>query len=144
MLRWLLSKLSHGAMHLCGCCDCRYVSGRTRKPGEINGKSANLNNCLKNVIYAGYLAAPGAKPGDGCTGTAGESPGDVESASSATGSTGAVAAGDKNGSSQRSTVPDIPPQEVVVVFDADMVCKPGFFQHVSVLLSALCAHSGHC
>lgn len=33
---------------------CRYVSGRTRAPGEINGKSANVNNCLKNVIYPEY------------------------------------------------------------------------------------------
>jgi hypothetical protein len=30
-------------------------SGRTRAPGEINGKSANLNNCLQNVIYKEYL-----------------------------------------------------------------------------------------
>eukprot|EP00884_Botryococcus_braunii_P018967 jgi/Botrbrau1/5754/Bobra.0134s0026.2 len=26
-----------------------YVSGRTRKPGEMNGKSANLNNCLQQI-----------------------------------------------------------------------------------------------
>jgi hypothetical protein len=25
-----------------------------RAPGEINGKSANVNNCLKNVIYPEY------------------------------------------------------------------------------------------
>jgi hypothetical protein len=25
-----------------------------RSPGEINGKSANVNNCLKNVIYPDY------------------------------------------------------------------------------------------
>jgi hypothetical protein len=30
------------------------VSGRTRAPGEINGKSANLNNCLRNVIFREY------------------------------------------------------------------------------------------
>lgn len=32
----------------------RYVSGRTRLPGEINGKSANLNNALCNIIYNNY------------------------------------------------------------------------------------------
>ena len=30
-----------------------YVSGRTRAPGEMNGKSANLNNCLGQVYPAG-------------------------------------------------------------------------------------------
>jgi endoglucanase len=34
-----------------------YVSGRTRKPGEMNGKSANLNNCLSHV-YPLDLAIP--------------------------------------------------------------------------------------
>ncbi len=33
-----------------------YVTGRTRQPGEINGKSANVNNCLRNVIYPNGLA----------------------------------------------------------------------------------------
>jgi hypothetical protein len=28
-------------------CPRSYVSGRRRKHGEVNGKSANLNNCLK-------------------------------------------------------------------------------------------------
>jgi hypothetical protein len=32
----------------------RYVSGRSRAPEEINGKSANLNNCLRNVIFREY------------------------------------------------------------------------------------------
>jgi hypothetical protein len=32
----------------------RYVSGRTRLPGEINGKSANPNNALCNIIYNNY------------------------------------------------------------------------------------------
>ena len=27
-----------------------YISGRKRTPGEMNGKSANLNNCLRQVI----------------------------------------------------------------------------------------------
>ena len=26
-----------------------YISGRKRTPGEMNGKSANLNNCLRQV-----------------------------------------------------------------------------------------------
>lgn len=37
--------------------DVVYVSGRTRKPGEMNGKSANLNNCLAH-IYPADLAMP--------------------------------------------------------------------------------------
>lgn len=56
------------------------MSGRQRKPREINGKSANLNNCLKNVIFQG----------------------------------------------QEHGHP-IPPTELVVVFDADMVAKEEFF-----------------
>lgn len=48
------------------CVMCRYVSGRTRKPGEINGKSANLNNALCNVIYKQCLDRPAQSglPGD--------------------------------------------------------------------------------
>ncbi|WIA20938.1 hypothetical protein OEZ85_005279 [Tetradesmus obliquus] len=34
--------------------EAQYVSGRSRAPGEINGKSANLNNCLRNVIFKEY------------------------------------------------------------------------------------------
>ena len=34
-----------------------YVSGRTRAQGEMNGKSANLNNCLSQ-IYPGDLSIP--------------------------------------------------------------------------------------
>jgi cellulose synthase/poly-beta-1,6-N-acetylglucosamine synthase-like glycosyltransferase len=56
-----------------------YVADRVRAPGEINGKSANLNNCLVNWIYRGVGAAA------------------------------------------------IPPSEVVVVFDADMVAARDFF-----------------
>ena len=37
--------------------DVVYVSGRTRKPGEMNGKSANLNNCL-GQIYPAKAAIP--------------------------------------------------------------------------------------
>lgn len=35
---------------------CRYVSGRSRAPGETNGKSANLNNAL-SLIYPNTPAA---------------------------------------------------------------------------------------
>ncbi len=28
-----------------------YITGRPRQPGEINGKSANVNNCLRRVVY---------------------------------------------------------------------------------------------
>jgi cellulose synthase/poly-beta-1,6-N-acetylglucosamine synthase-like glycosyltransferase len=36
-----------------GCLE--YVAGRKRDPsGETNGKSNNLNHCLKNVIYKDY------------------------------------------------------------------------------------------
>lgn len=40
-----------------GCCCCR-----TRAKGEINGKSANLNNALKNLIYPEYTSKPGDIP----------------------------------------------------------------------------------
>lgn len=39
-----------------------YVSGRQRAKGEINGKSANLNNCLKNIVYPQYVGNPAAIP----------------------------------------------------------------------------------
>lgn len=39
-----------------------YVSGRTRAKGEINGKSANLNNALKNIIYQEHVGNPGQIP----------------------------------------------------------------------------------
>lgn len=35
---------------------------RTRAKGEINGKSANLNNALKNIIYQEYTANPAQIP----------------------------------------------------------------------------------
>lgn len=38
--------------------DAKYVTGRTRKPGEINGKSANVNNCLRNVIFPEFEGRP--------------------------------------------------------------------------------------
>jgi hypothetical protein len=36
------------------------AAGRTRAPGEINGKSANLNNCLKNMVFKDYMGKVGA------------------------------------------------------------------------------------
>uniref|UniRef100_A0A383V9F4 Glycosyltransferase 2-like domain-containing protein n=1 Tax=Tetradesmus obliquus TaxID=3088 RepID=A0A383V9F4_TETOB len=39
-----------------------YVTGRSRAKGEINGKSANLNNVLRNIIYKQYADAPGTIP----------------------------------------------------------------------------------
>lgn len=53
---------------------------RSRAPEEINGKSGNLNNVLKNIIYQEY-----------------------------------------------KTPADIPLEEVIVVFDADMAAKRNFF-----------------
>lgn len=46
----------------------RYVSGRVRAQGEINGKSGNLNNCLQAVVYADTLA-PDSGPADAATGS---------------------------------------------------------------------------
>ncbi len=33
-----------------------YVTGRVRVNGEMNGKSANVNNCLRNYIFAKWVA----------------------------------------------------------------------------------------
>jgi hypothetical protein len=41
---------------------CRAFVRRTRAKGEINGKSANLNNALKNIIYQEYTANPAQIP----------------------------------------------------------------------------------
>ena len=38
--------------------DVVYVSGRTRKAGEMNGKSANLNNCMSHVYPEGCAIPP--------------------------------------------------------------------------------------
>ena len=35
-----------------------YISGRKRTPGEMNGKSANLNNCLRQVRHDPVLFVP--------------------------------------------------------------------------------------
>lgn len=38
--------------------DLVYVSGRKRKPGEMNGKSCNLNNCLSQIYPEGVPIPP--------------------------------------------------------------------------------------
>ena len=38
----------------------RYITGRERTPGQINGKSENLNNALRNVIFKDYQTPGGA------------------------------------------------------------------------------------
>lgn len=38
--------------------DVVYVSGRKRPPGEMNGKSGNINNCVSQ-IYPRGTAVPG-------------------------------------------------------------------------------------
>lgn len=49
-------------MHGCRCesmgKEVVYVSGRVRAPGEMNGKSGNMNNAL-NQIYPKEYAIPG-------------------------------------------------------------------------------------
>ncbi|KAL3155246.1 hypothetical protein ABBQ32_013178 [Trebouxia sp. C0010 RCD-2024] len=49
--KWVQSKAAEKG------CSIYYVSGRKRSPGEMNGKSANLNNCLK-MLYPGDRAVP--------------------------------------------------------------------------------------
>lgn len=49
--KWVQSKAAEKG------CNIFYVSGRKRAPGEMNGKSANLNNCLK-MLYPGDKAVP--------------------------------------------------------------------------------------
>lgn len=49
--KWVQSKAAEKG------CNIYYVSGRKRSPGEMNGKSANLNNCLK-MLYPGDRAVP--------------------------------------------------------------------------------------
>jgi hypothetical protein len=88
-----------------------YITGRKREPGQINGKACNLNNALCNVIYAGYSGASSVHAAVGDDDTA-------------------VIPGQGGAASP----PEIPATEVVVVFDADMAAKPGFFRHVLEVL----------
>lgn len=106
---------------------CRYVSGRVRAPGEINGKSGNLNHCLQNVVYAGMLP-----PAEGSCGIHIEHKGRTVSTEEAL--CISAAAPPAPAGAAAPAVPGIPAQEMVVVFDADMCAKPNFFRHVSVLV----------
>ena len=36
-------------------CPVVYIRGHPRAPGEVNGKSGNLNNALSNVLYPGGM-----------------------------------------------------------------------------------------
>jgi len=36
-------------------CPVVYIRGHPREPGEVNGKSGNLNNALSNVLYPGGI-----------------------------------------------------------------------------------------
>jgi tetrahydromethanopterin S-methyltransferase subunit D len=82
-------------------------------------QAANLNNCLKNVIYTAPAAADATAPPAAAAAAVG------------TGTTNSAAAAAAPGSVEAAAEAAIPAQELVVVFDADMVCKPGFFRHVS-------------
>jgi hypothetical protein len=93
-------------------CVRRYVSGRVRAPGEINGKSGNLNHCLQHVIYPAQAPACLTAAAAVAAATTPSAGGSVQEAAAATAA--------------------IPVTDLVVVFDADMVCKPSFFRHVSV------------
>lgn len=114
-----------------------------RAPGEINGKSGNLNNCLQNVIYASMLA-PDSVAGAGAAVSTAAAKATPEGTCQASGplapaAQASAAASNENEATGRvakqtaGTGAAIPLQEVVVVFDADMVCKPHFFRHVSVI-----------
>ncbi len=75
--------------------------------GEINGKSNNINYCLKNVIYRGLPNKP-------------------------------------------DSWQEIPEEDLVVIFDADMICEPHFFtrmlevmvnREIALCLSPQCFHN---
>ena len=81
----------------------RYITGRERSPGQINGKSENLNNALRNHIFAKYCTLPPAISASG-----GAAPDPAATA---------------------AAVIDwklVPARELVIVFDADMRAKPEF------------------
>lgn len=116
------------------CRTHRYVSGRTRKPGEINGKSGNLNNCLKNIIYSDYVTVePPADATEATLAAAEAASAEVAAADVESGPAAAAAAEQQGDAGNETEAAVIPPQEVVVVFDADMACKNDFFRHVRAL-----------
>ena len=92
----------------------KYITGRERKPGQINGKSENLNNALQNHIFSK----------------------DSLSTVSLSLTSAELAALQTQGSPPSDQTQDkakfdwfqaLPAKEVIVVFDADMRAKPDFF-----------------
>ena len=49
------------AISTCACASLA-ATCRTRAKGDINGKSANLNNALKSLIYQQHVANPAQIP----------------------------------------------------------------------------------
>ena len=116
----------------------KYITGRERKPGQVNGKSENLNNALKNHIFPkDCLSTVSVALMSEDPQAAGRRPVIVTSASS----DNRDSSGDGgHGISPRlPTTGVLPPagkfdwfqalpaKELVVVFDADMRAKPDFF-----------------
>lgn len=106
----------------------KYITGRDRVPGQVNGKSENLNHALRNHIFKEYLlpnATNNKSSGSGSDEEHGISNG-VSSDLSASFTSSSVP-------SVRVTLDEgvdwhlIPSRELVVVFDADMRAKPDFF-----------------
>jgi hypothetical protein len=97
---------------------------------DVNGKSANLNNCLQNVIYSTYKIAVASKT---------DSSNSMEAAVAAASSVSAVAAGTEVPKQQSAKAKSavewdlqaIPLHEMFVILDADQVndCCGGGFQH---------------
>jgi len=99
---------------------------------DVNGKSANLNNCLQNVIYSTYKIAVASKT---------DSSNSTEAAVAAASSTvSAAAAGTDEVPQQQSAraksavewdLQAIPLHEMFVILDADQVtdCCGGGFEH---------------
>jgi hypothetical protein len=87
----LLQHLLHSPLTIAGQ-QVQYITGRVRKPGQVNGKSENLNNALRGHVFSEHPRTAN---------------GDVD-------------------------WQQLPPKELVVVFDADMRAKPDFFLKVRV------------
>jgi hypothetical protein len=83
----------------------KYITGRERKSGQINGKSENLNNALRNHIFSKFQSSPSAVPDTLGRHEPGTCP---------------AAAGTTNWEC-------IPVNDLIVVFDADMRARPDFF-----------------
>ena len=119
---WIVSRY-----HLPLCCSqAKYITGRDRVPGQVNGKSENLNHALRNHIFKEYLM-PNA--------TSNVSSGSDEEHGISKGVSSDFSASFTSSSvpSVRVTLDEgldwqlIPSRELIVVFDADMRAKPDFF-----------------